>query len=79
MGLTTSKVAYRAGFGPFPPGGVITSFPYCARCLARPSAPERADGRECCGGPLMDLEQLLHQARIVCYSVSCVDRVHVLV
>ncbi|CAM9354769.1 unnamed protein product [Hapterophycus canaliculatus] len=28
MGLTTSKISYRAGFGPFPPGAVITSYCY---------------------------------------------------
>lgn len=70
MGLTTSKISYRAGFGPFPPGGVITSYPYCARCLARPAAAlsgsaESAGGQGCCGGPLADLEQLLHQASAV--------------
>ena len=64
MGLTTSKVSYRAGFGPFAPGGVITSYPYCARCLARPATALSGDvGQECCGGPLADLEQLLKQAR----------------
>ena len=62
MGLTTSKISYRAGFGPLPSGGVITSYPYCARCLARPTPSGRAGGGECCNGPLMELEQLLHQA-----------------
>ncbi|CAM9371598.1 unnamed protein product [Discosporangium mesarthrocarpum] len=55
MGLTTSKVIYRAGFGPFPSGGVVAPFPYCARCRARPQ------GGGCCGGPLEDLELLLKQ------------------
>lgn len=68
MGLTTSKISFRSGFGPFPPGAVVTSYPYCARCLARPASAlsggaGSAGAQKCCGGPLADLEQLLHQAR----------------
>ncbi|CAM9388650.1 unnamed protein product [Choristocarpus tenellus] len=57
MGLTTSKIVYRAGFGPFTSGSVVAPFPYCARCRARPAG----KGGGCCNGPLEDLEMLLKQ------------------
>lgn len=69
MGLTSSKIAYRGGFGPFAPGSVVTKYPYCLRCLAKPAAVAAAGGGEskgaavCCGGALEDLEQLLKQVR----------------
>lgn len=58
MGLSSSKIAFYAGFGPFAPGVVVTKYPYCVRCLAKPAADS---GEVCCGGALADLEQLLRQ------------------
>ena len=55
LAMTTSKTAYRIGYGPLPSGVHVAKFPYCLHCPAAPA------GGGCCGDALASLELLLKQ------------------
>ena len=58
LAMTTSKTAYRVGYGPLPSGVHVAKFPYCLHC---PAAPAGAAGGACCGDALAGLEALLKE------------------
>jgi len=55
LAMTTSKYAYRVGYGPLPSGVHVAKFPYCLHCPAAPA------GGGCCGDALEGLETLLRE------------------
>eukprot|EP00877_Chromochloris_zofingiensis_P004955 jgi/Chrzof1/14460/Cz09g03230.t1 len=69
MALTSSKVIYRQGFGPFVPGVHIAPYPYCLHCKWQQSQKrsgyhvepycepfDKPENRRCCNAPLEALE-----------------------
>jgi 4-aminobutyrate aminotransferase len=56
LAMTTSKTAYRVGYGPLVSGVHVAKFPYCVHC---PSAP--AGGGGCCGDALESVRTLLKE------------------
>jgi len=56
MAMTTSKYAYRVGYGPLPAGFHQVPFPYCAQCTCAKPA-----GGGCCGYPLQQIHETLKE------------------
>lgn len=52
MAITSSKIVYHGGFGPFMPGAIISPYPYCHRCDLK------SENVECCGRYTKDLDEL---------------------
>ncbi|CAG8667994.1 19454_t:CDS:2, partial [Racocetra fulgida] len=61
MSLTTSKVIYKAGFGPLMPGVYVTPYPYCFTCPVHRAVPQKYNVTNCCDNPIEQIELLLKQ------------------
>ena len=60
LAMTTSKTAYRIGYGPLPSGIHVARFPYCLHCPAGAGGDwARKDG--CCGDALESVRVLLKE------------------
>jgi len=55
LAMTTSKTAYRVGYGPLPSGIHVAKYPYCLHC------PARAPGGGCCGDALESVKTILKE------------------
>ena len=62
LAMTTSKTAYRIGYGPLPSGVHVAKYPYCLHCPARPAAGGGGGGGGgCCGDAIESIETLLKE------------------
>lgn len=57
LAITTSKYAYKVGYGPFPSGMHQATYPYCAHCSCRPQ-----DKLECCGAAIESIEEMFKES-----------------
>ncbi len=60
LAMTTSKYAYRIGYGPLPSGIHVAKFPYCLHCPAGEGG-DWALKNECCGDALESVRTLLKE------------------
>ena len=58
LGMTTSKTAYRIGYGPFPPAIHTAKFPYCLHC---PVGGDNKPKSSCCGDAMETLRTMLKE------------------
>ena len=57
LAMTTSKYAYRVGYGPLPAGFHQVPVPYCVQCTCATPV----DGG-CCGNPIQQIKELFKES-----------------
>jgi len=57
LAITTSKYAYKVGYGPFPSGMHQAAYPYCVHCKCKPAGKEL-----CCDAAIDSIEEMFKES-----------------